>query len=98
MAVPLLSAVAPPKRLTADRAHDADGLRRWLAARRTKAVIPSTASRAVPCPLDRAAYRRRNRIERLFGRPKNRRRLATRYDRLARNCIAALALVVTAWT
>src|SRR5580693_773734 len=50
-------------------------------------------------PLDRAVYRRRNLIERLFCRLKNWRRLATRYDRLARNYLAALALVaaVTEW-
>ena len=46
------------------------------------------------------AYRRRNLIERLFGRLKNWRRIATRYDRLAQNYIAALALVAltTEWT
>jgi transposase len=71
----------------------------WLSERdkhnnsRIKAVIPSTATRTVPYPLDRAVYRRRNLIERLFCRLKNWRRLATRYDRLARNYIAALALV-----
>jgi transposase len=56
--------------------------------------------RTVPYPLDRAVYRRRNLIERLFCRLKNWRRLATRYDRLARNYLAALALVavVTEWT
>ncbi|MFZ3311794.1 MAG: transposase, partial [Xanthobacteraceae bacterium] len=42
----------------------------------------------------------RNLIERLFCRLKNWRRLATRYDRLARNYLAALALVavVSEWT
>lgn len=100
MAVPLLGAVAPPGRLIADKAYDVDGPRRWLKARRVKAVIPSTATRTVPYPLDRAADRRRNRIERLFCRLKNRRRIATRYDRLARNYLAALALVAVAaeWT
>jgi transposase len=100
MAVPLISAIAPPRRLIADKAYDADSLRAWLKPRRIKAVIPSTASRTVPHPLDRAAYRRRNLIERLFGRLKNWRRLATRYDRLARNYLAALALVAVAteWT
>jgi transposase len=45
-------------------------------------------------------YRRRNLIERLFCRLKNGRHLATRYDRLARNYLAALALVAVAteWT
>ena len=100
MAVPLLSVSAPSRRLIADKAYDADSLRKWLDARRIKAVIPSTASRTVPYTLDRRAYKRRNVIERLFGRMKNWRRIATRYDRLARNYMAAIALVaiVAEWT
>ena len=99
MAVPLLSAVQPPQRLIADKAYDVNSLRNWLKARRIKAVIPSTATRTVPYPLDRVAYRRRNLIERLFGRLKNWRRIATRYDRLARNYIAlALVAVTSEWT
>lgn len=45
------------------------------------------------------AYRRRNQIERLFCRLKNWRRIATRYDRLARNYLAGLALaaIVSVW-
>ena len=96
MAVPLLEAGAPARRLIADKAYDAESLRRWLAERRIKAVIPSTASRTVPYPLDRRAYKRRNIIERLFCRLKNWRRIATRYDRLARNFLASLALIATA--
>ena len=95
MAVPLISAVPSPRRLIADKAYDVDSLRRWLKGRRTKAVIPSTATRTVPYPLDRAAYRRRNLIERLFGRLKNWRRIATRYDRLATNFLAAICLAAT---
>ncbi len=96
MALPLIAAVAPPKRLIADKAYDVDSLRGWLKACRIKAVIPSTATRTVPYPLNRTVYRRRNLIERLFCRMKNWRRLATRYDRLARNYLAALALVAVA--
>ena len=94
--MPLLSAVASPRRLIADKAYDAESLRDWLKAHRIRAVIPSTATRTVPYALDRSAYRRRNLIERLFGRLKNWRRVATRYDRLARNYIAGLALVAVA--
>ncbi len=99
MAVPLLDAVARPKRLIGDKAYDVESLRNWLRARRIKAVIPSTATRTVPYPLDRAAYCRRNLIERLLCRLKNWRRVATRYDRLARNYLASLALIsiVTEW-
>lgn len=81
------------RRLLADKAHDADSLRGWLSARNIKAVIPSTASRRTPYPLDRHIYRRRNVIERLFGRLKNWRRIATRYDRHAQSYLAAIALV-----
>jgi transposase len=79
---------------------EASAVKAHRSARRIKAVTPSTATRTVPYPLDRAAYRRRNLIERLFGRLKNWRRIATRYDRLARNYIAALAIVAvtTEWT
>jgi transposase len=93
MAVPLLGAVTRPGRLLADKAYDADSLRTWLAQRNVKAVIPSTATRRAPYPLDRRIYRRRNVIERLFGRLKTWRRIAIRYDRHARNYLAAIALV-----
>ncbi|MTJ82253.1 MAG: transposase [Telmatospirillum sp.] len=57
-----------------------------------RAVIPSTASRCRPHPLDRRAYRRRNVIERMLCKLKNWRRIATRHDRMAQNCLAGLAL------
>ena len=99
MAIPLLEGIAPPKRLLADKAYDADKLRKWLDARTVEAVIPSSAARTVPYPIDRIAYKRRNVIERMFGKIKNWRRIATRYDRLARNYMAAIAIVsiVIAW-
>ena len=100
MALPLLQAVVPPKRLIADKAYDAQSLRDWLKSRKVTATIPSTSTRTVPYKHSRIAYRRRNRIERLFGHLKNWRRVATRYDRLSCNCMAAVALVscVVAWT
>ena len=84
---------APQKRLLADKAYDARHFRCYLAGRKIQSVIPSTASRTVPYPIDRNAYTRRNGVERLFGRLKNWRRTATRYDRLARNVLAAIALI-----
>jgi transposase len=78
MAIPLLEGLPRPKRLIADKAYDAMTLRRWLKRRKIRAVIPSLATRTFPFPLDRKAYRRRNLIERLWGRLKNWRRIATR--------------------
>jgi transposase len=45
-------------------------------------------------------YNRRNVIERMFCKLKNWRRIATRYDRLARNHLSSLALpaIIIAWT
>lgn len=99
MAIPLLKVARPAKRLLADKAYDADSLRQWLGKAKIKAVIPSSAARKIPYPLDRKAYRRRNVIERLFCKLKNWRRIATRYDRLAVNYLSAIALVsaVIAW-
>jgi transposase len=99
MAAPLLRAVARPKRLLADKAYDADSLRKWLKQRKVKAVVPSTASRRTPYPLDRGAYKRRNLIERMFCKLKNWRRIATRYDRYAQNYLSnlALAAIMIAW-
>ncbi len=95
MAEPLLEAFAPKRRLIADKAYDADRLRDWLKVRRIEAVIPGRAARNVVYPLNHKAYRRRNIIERMFGRLKNWRRIATRYDRLAVNFLAAIALIAT---
>lgn len=99
MAKPLVDAVVAPKRLLADKAYDAEHLRKYLGSRQIEAVIPSTASRTVPYPLDERAYKRRNIVERFFCKLKNWRRVATRYDRLARNYIAAIALaaIVIEW-
>ncbi|GEP01809.1 hypothetical protein GCM10007887_34070 [Methylobacterium haplocladii] len=67
IALPLLQAVVPPKRLIADRAYDAQSLRDWLKSCKVIATIPSTATRTAPYEHSWIAYPRRNRIERLFG-------------------------------
>ena len=90
--------VGPITGLIADKAYDANSLRRLLAEGGAKAVIPSTTSRKQPIPYDRVAYRRRNRTERMFSRLKDFRRVATRYDKLARNLLAsAILAAIVAW-
>ena len=91
----LLATVRPPRRLLGDKAYDTDAIRQLLARRHIQAVIPSSARRTRPLPLDRHAYKRRNLIERMFCRIKDWRRIATRYDRRADNYLAAVALVST---
>lgn len=95
MAPALVAAAGPVKRLIADKAYDANSLRQLLDDRKIKAVIPSTASRNQRIPYNKAAYRQRNLIERMFARLKDFRRIATRYDKLARNFLAATLIAAT---
>lgn len=95
MAPELLSAAAPITRLIADKAYDTNRLRSWLKQNNIEAVIPSIARRKPLIPYDRKAYRQRNLIERMFARLKDFRRIATRYDKLARNFLAGVVLAAT---
>lgn len=95
MASELLSALGPIERLIADKAYDTNQLRHWLTERGVEAVIPSIARRKPMIPHDREVYRQRNLIERMFGRLKDFRRVATRYDKLARNFLAGVLLAAT---
>jgi len=100
VAATLLDLAGPIRRLIADRGYDANHLRLLLAERQAEAVIPSTTSRTKPIPYDTLVYRQRNRIERMWCRLKDWRRIATRYDKLARNYLsgAYLAAALISWT
>ena len=95
MAPALIAAAGPIKRLIADKAYDANSLRQLHAEQGAKAVIPSTLSRRQPIPYSKAIYRQRNLIERMFSRLKDFRRIATRYDKLARNFLAGVMIAAT---
>ena len=83
-----------------DKAYDSAELRNWLKQRGSKAVIPNKANRKQPFRFDKASYKQRHRIENAFCRLKDFRRIATRYDRLARNFLASVCLVaaIVWWT
>ncbi len=53
---------------------------------------PQPTSRSSAGSVDRAIYRQRNLVERLFSKLKHFRRIATRFDKLARNYLAAVLL------
>jgi len=84
----------------ADQAYDARALREQAARTGALVVIPNNPTRRNPHPFDASQYGARNAIERMFCRLKDYRRIATRYDRLARNFASAVALVatITWWT
>ena len=86
-------------RLIADRGYDTNAIRAAIANQGAQVVIPSTATRRAPIPYDRDAYKARSLVERLWCRLKDWRRIATRYDKLARNFLAAvlIAATITYW-
>jgi transposase len=81
------------KRLLGDRAYDSADLRHWLSQRGTTTVVPNKSNRKQPCSFDKNSYKQRHRIENAFCRLKDFRRIATRYDRLARNFLSSVCLI-----
>jgi transposase len=84
----------------ADKAYDADRLYQKAIDQGGDPVVPPRRHRKRQHGYDKALYKERNRVERFFSRIKQCRRIATRYDKLARNFLAgiALAATVTWWT
>ena len=78
--------------LIAGTAYDADeGVLKPLASAGKSTVIPPRQNRTTPCQFDQALYQTRHQIENFFLTQTNR-GIATRYDKTARNFLAALHL------
>ena len=93
----LVDALPQAASLIADRGYDSNWFRKALRDKGIAPCIPPTRSRKVPIPYDKTLYRQRHRIENMFGRLKDWRRIATRYDRCAHTffsaiCIAAIVV------
>ena len=82
-----------------DKGYDADWFRYALADRKIEACIPSKSNRKTQIPHDRVLYRKRHKIENMFGKIKDWRRIHTRYDRCAHTFMSAItiAAVVIFW-
>ena len=94
-AAALLGGLPAAHWLLADRGYDADWFREALHDRGISACIPSRKARKIPVKYDKRRYKRRNRIEIMFGRLKDWRRVATRYDRCPKVFLSAIALAAT---
>jgi len=88
----MLAALPPAKTLLGDRGYDSGWFRAALAEKAIEACIPSSRSRKVPIPHDKALYRQRHKIENMFGKLKDWRRIATRYDRCAHAFFSAICI------
>ncbi|WP_323008237.1 IS5 family transposase [Paracoccus sp. (in: a-proteobacteria)] len=95
----LLSSLPNVDWLLGDRGYDADWFREALKDKGIRACIPGRKQRKKTVKYDKRRYKRRNRIEIMFGRLKDWRRVATRYDRSPKVFLSAIALaaVVIYW-
>jgi transposase len=82
----------PAEIVMADTAYDADPLRQAIAAKGAIAVIPNNPSRALKYPLDKHLYAQRHLVECCFSKLKQFRRVATRFEKTARNYRAVVTL------
>jgi transposase len=85
-----------PRRVAGDKAYSNKRIRAWLRRHGIVAVIarPKNQRRQ---RFDKARYRQRNVVERLNGWLKERRRLATRYEKLAVSFLAMLKIAMCLW-
>lgn len=82
----------PATVVLADTAYDADHLRQAIAAKGALAVIPNNPSRALKYPLDKHLYAQRHLVECCFSKLKQFRRVATRFEKTARNYRAVITI------
>ena len=86
----LLVGGLPAQVVMADAAYDFDRRRQKFAAKRAVAVFPNNPSRARKHPLDKHLYAQRHLIECCFSKLKQFRRVATRFEKTARNYLEAV--------
>ena len=94
-ATALIDALPGDCDLIADKGYDSDGYRAALEADGITPCIPPLNSRTVQHAYDKALYRERHHVENMFGKLKDWRRIATRYDRCADLFMAAITLAAT---
>ncbi|KIC42713.1 transposase [Ruegeria sp. ANG-R] len=91
----LLSSLPDLDWLLGDRGYDIDWFREVLKDKGIRPCIPGRKQRKTSVRYGKRRYKRRNRIEIMFGRLKDWRRVATRYDRCPKVFLSAIALAAT---
>jgi transposase len=81
-----------PKRVSGDKGYSSPPFRCYLRRRGIRYTIPKRKDQCRSGPFDKALYRQRNRVERLIGRLKQYRRIATRYEKRAANYAAMVTI------
>lgn len=91
----LFGSLPQAKVLLGDKGYDSDWLRAALTERGIDACIPPLRHRKVQHAYDKQLYRQRHKIENVFARIKDWRRIATRYDRCAHTFMSAICIAAT---
>ena len=91
----MVDVLPPAKELLADRGYDADWFRMALVERGIVPCIPSRKGRREEVPYDRVLYHQRHKIENMFAKLKDWRRIHTRYDRCAHTFFSAICIAAT---
>jgi len=91
----LLDRLCAAEILHADKGYDTNAVRDKIESKGAAPNIPPKVNRRWKNCFSHYLYRNRNAIERMFARLKDFRRIATRYDRLAQNFLAAICLAAT---
>lgn len=94
-AAALLGGLPKADWLLADRDYDVGWLRKTMKDKKIKACISGRTSRKKTVSYDKRRCKRRNRIEIMFGRLKDGRWAATRYDRCPKVFLSAITLTAT---
>ena len=91
----MLDALPDAKLMLADKGYDATWFREALVERQITPCIPSRINRKATVSYDPVLYRQRHKIEIMFGRLKDWRRVHTRYDRCAHTFMSAICIAAT---
>jgi transposase len=91
----LLDQLSAAEILHGDKGYDTNAVRRKIESKGAAPNIPPKANRVWKKGFSPYLYRSRNAIERMFGRLKDFRRIATRYDRLTQDFLATVCLAAT---
>ena len=94
-AAQLLDRLPEARELLADRGYDADWFRAALKAKGITPCIPPKKNRKAFIPYDAILYKQRHKVENMFAKIKDWRRIATRYDRCAHTFFSAICIAAT---
>ena len=91
----MIDELPPAKQLLADKGYDADEFRNALIKRGISPCIPHRANRKIQQTYDQELYKKRHKVENMFGRLKDWRRIHTRYDRCAHTFFSSICIAAT---